>query len=140
MKPDQERKITKSIVQNRKFLKDLIGIGVSFDADVRTINVLGTEVDIYFVTGLNDKDHINIVMKELLELNDVEPRPKHLHELIENRLVNSQVEKIDVTYDAVTEILSGLIVILLMAMTKHLRLILGVIQGALLQSLTQKSS
>ncbi|MFD2640301.1 spore germination protein [Piscibacillus salipiscarius] len=111
MKPDQERKITKSIVQNRKFLKDLIGIGVSFDADVRTINVLGTEVDIYFVTGLNDKDHINIVMKELLELNDVEPRPKHLHELIENRLVNSQVEKIDVTYDAVTEILSGLIVI-----------------------------
>nr|WP_279401534.1 spore germination protein [Piscibacillus salipiscarius] len=138
MKPDQERKITKSIVQNRKFLKDLIGIGVSFDADVRTINVLGTEVDIYFVTGLNDKDHINIVMKELLELNDVEPRPKHLHELIENRLVNSQVEKIDVTYDAVTEILSGLIVILLMAMTKHLRLILGVIQGALLQSLTQK--
>ncbi|MGP4071988.1 spore germination protein [Piscibacillus sp. B03] len=112
MKPDKERKISKSIVDNRKFLKDLLGIGESFDADVRTLNVLGTEVDIYFVNGLNDKDHINIVMKELLELNDVEPRTRHIHELIENRLVNNQVEKIDVTYDAVTEILSGLIVII----------------------------
>ncbi|SEP70096.1 spore germination protein [Piscibacillus halophilus] len=112
MKPDKERKLSKSLVDNREFIKELLGIGVSFDADVRTLRILDTEVDIYFVNGLNDKDHINIVMKELLELNDFEPRTKNVHELIENRLVNNQVEKVDVTYDAITEILSGLIIVI----------------------------
>ena len=65
-------KLYTSIEKNRKLFEKTLGIDVSFDVDVRRITVLDTKVDIYFVTGLNDKDHVNIILKELLELNDTD--------------------------------------------------------------------
>src|SRR5690625_511950 len=104
-------KLYTSIEKNRKLFEKTLGIDVSFDVDVRRITVLDTKVDIYFVTGLNDKDHVNIILKELLELNDTDENKKKAYDIIENRIVNSQVEPVDRLQDAITEILSGLIVI-----------------------------
>ncbi|WP_093857131.1 spore germination protein [Tenuibacillus multivorans] len=118
---NRDVKLSKSIKKNRELFKDLLGIGVSFDVDYRTINVLDTDVDVYFVTGLNDKSHVNMVLKELLELNEVEHfnrSKRKVHEIVENRIVNYQVEEMDVAYDAVTNILSGLIVIVVDGCTK----------------------
>ncbi|TFB23924.1 spore germination protein [Filobacillus milosensis] len=111
---NNDLKLSPSIRKNRKVFEELLGIGVSFDVDYRTLKILEKEVDIYYITGLNDKDHVNVIIKELLELNEVEhakSSKRKVHEVIENRIVNYQVEEMDKFYDANTQIMSGLIVI-----------------------------
>lgn len=106
-----DRKLHSSIEENRIIFEDLLGIGESFDVDYRTLVILGTEIDIYFVTGLNDKKDVNIVLKELIELNETDEDPDKIFSIIENRIVNQQVQKVDNLEDAITPILSGLILI-----------------------------
>ncbi|MGM8214021.1 spore germination protein [Bacillaceae bacterium W0354] len=111
MHKTDNKKLYTSIKKNRELLKDTLGIGVSFDVDFRTVTVLDTEIDFYFVTGLNDKDHVNIILKELLELNDTDEDKKKVFSIIHNRLVNQQVQEIEKLDDAITQILSGLILV-----------------------------
>ncbi|MGY0691824.1 spore germination protein [Virgibacillus sp. FSP13] len=93
------------------FMKEKIGIGISFDVGFREMVVLKNKIQLYYLNGLVDSSIIVQIMKVLVQINDNEGNRKKVQEIIENRLVHQQVERIKSLDEAVDQILSGLVVI-----------------------------
>ncbi len=109
---NEETPISKQIEVNEKELKERLGIGVSFDVGVRKLNILGKEIQIYFVNGLCDMEYIIELLKELMDLEARGRETLHVRKAIENHLTHVQVEYKDTLEDCIVEMLSGLIFIL----------------------------
>ncbi|WP_042355212.1 spore germination protein [Bacillus rubiinfantis] len=91
------------------YMKQRVGLGVSFDFGVRKIKILGKDVHIYYVNGLCDTMYIIQLIKELVGINKQEKPEADLFATIENRLVNQSVEKTQELDLFITQVLSGLI-------------------------------
>ncbi|RLL48531.1 spore germination protein [Oceanobacillus piezotolerans] len=98
-------------MQNKSYMEERLGIGVSFDIGFREIIILKKKVQIYYVTGLCDTSVIQELMKKLIEINDFESNIRKLPEIIENRLVHQQVDPLQTMDEISDQILSGLVAI-----------------------------
>lgn len=107
----KEDQIKRSIKKNRRVMEDRLGIGVSFDIGYRTINVLGRDVDFYYVNGLVDTRFVMRILENIVEINDVESERDKVEDIVKNRLVNHQFESLDSYENAMTEVMSGLLVV-----------------------------
>ncbi|WP_075982193.1 spore germination protein [Bacillus massilinigeriensis] len=105
--------ISDSLEKNEQYMKDRVGLGVSFDLGVRKIKVLKKGVNIYYVNGLCDTSFIVAILRELMRVNDFEKQSSKLYEIIENRLVNQSLKPIQYMDELVDEVLSGLIVVVM---------------------------
>lgn len=106
--------ISTEVQLNDAYFKDHIGMGTgSFDIGVRKIKILKKEVHIYFLNGLCDTQFIIQLLKELVNINDKEKLTSQAIQIIENRLTHQQVTKIKNLDEAVDNVLSGLIIILI---------------------------
>jgi stage V sporulation protein AF len=103
--------IYSNLRQNEEYLKEHVGIGTSFDLGVRKYKVLGKEVQVYFLNGLCDTAYIIQLLKELVNLNEKERKTYKVKEIIENRLIHQQVERVDNMDKVVDQLLSGLIIL-----------------------------
>ncbi|WP_284141321.1 MULTISPECIES: spore germination protein [unclassified Virgibacillus] len=92
-------------------MKRKAGLGKSFDFGMREIVILKTKVQLYYVNGLVDSSIIVQLMQELVNINDHEVQEKKAAEIIENRLVHEQVEKVKTMDEVVDQVLSGLVAI-----------------------------
>ncbi|MFD1039230.1 spore germination protein [Virgibacillus byunsanensis] len=106
-----KQKIFANIKENEVYMKERVGVGVSFDLGFREIIVLKKKVHLYYLTGLCDTSIVLEIIKKLVEINDNESNYKKVPEVIENRLVHQQVDPIDSLDEAVDQMLSGLIVV-----------------------------
>ncbi|MRG86463.1 spore germination protein [Salinibacillus xinjiangensis] len=111
MSKSQKVPVSDNIAENQRYLKEHVGVGVSFDVGFRQIKVLKKDVDIYYLTGLCDTSFIIEIVKKLVEINDFESNHRKVKEIIHNRLVHQQVEEVKTMDEAVDQLLSGLIVI-----------------------------
>lgn len=107
----QKWPIPVSVNEIENYMKQRVGLGVSFDIGVRKLKILKTDVHIYYVNGLTDSMYIIQLMKELVNLNNHEKLSTNIFKLIENRIVNDSVEKVKTLDQVVTQVLSGLIAI-----------------------------
>lgn len=103
--------ISPRIKEIEKYMIERLGIGVSFDAGLRKLVVLKTEIQLYYVNGLCDTPAIQQIMRMLMLVNDEEVEKRKVMEIIENRLVHQQVEKVETMDEAVDQMLSGLLII-----------------------------
>lgn len=101
--------ISAKIENNQAYMEERLGMGNSFDLGFRELIILKRKIQIYYVTGLCDTLFIQELMKELMEINDVESNHKKLPEIIENRLVHQQVKRVKTMDEVADETLSGLI-------------------------------
>ncbi|MGO4888285.1 spore germination protein [Anaerobacillus sp. MEB173] len=109
----EKQPVSKNIHQNEDYLTKQLGIGKSFDVGIRKINILGKELQIYFVNGLCDTAFIIELMKELMELDRHEKKQIIPRKAIENRLTHQQVEYAEDLDQAIIQLLSGLIILLI---------------------------
>ncbi|MBM7598308.1 stage V sporulation protein AF [Virgibacillus halotolerans] len=111
--PDTKDKypISADIKDNQKFMKERVGVGVSYDLGFREVVVLKRKIQLYYLNGMVDDPNIIQLLKILIEINDNEVDKKKVYEIVENRLVNESVEVIKTMDEAVDQMLSGLIVI-----------------------------
>ncbi|BBP90449.1 hypothetical protein BsIDN1_40670 [Bacillus safensis] len=58
-----------------------------------------------------DTQYVIYLLKELIEINDNEPESDDLAHVVENRLVNQQVSKVETLDEAVDQVLSGLVAV-----------------------------
>lgn len=105
--------ISDDIHENEKMIKERVGIGKSFDVGVRKIHVLDKEIQFYFVNGLCDIQYIIELLRELMFLDAIERKRTKVREQVENRLAHVQVEHVETIDEAITQMLSGLIFILI---------------------------
>ncbi|MBP1914688.1 stage V sporulation protein AF [Lederbergia galactosidilyticus] len=112
-KLDQEKKmrIDKNPDVIEKYFEDRVGLGTSFDLDIRKLVILKKRVHLYTLNGLCDSLMITEIMKELQKLNDTEKVTSKQYELIENRLSSSSVEPAKTMDEMVDQVLSGLMAV-----------------------------
>ncbi|WP_051007531.1 spore germination protein [Amphibacillus xylanus] len=92
-------------------MREHVGVGVSFDADFREVIILGTKVQLYFVNGLCDTTILVELLKSLVRINDHESESMKVVDIVRNRIVHQQFEELDDINEAITKLLSGLVII-----------------------------
>lgn len=70
------REIPADLKRLEQYFKDRVGLGTSFDIGHRKLVILKSEIHIYYVNGLCDTQFIVELLKELVNLNEKENRPK----------------------------------------------------------------
>jgi stage V sporulation protein AF len=103
--------IPESLHEVENYMKQRVGLGISFDFGVRKLKILRKDVHFYWVTGLCDTAFIIETVEELVEINDHEKLSTDLFKIVENRLVNQSVQQVKTLDEMVTSVLSGLIVV-----------------------------
>lgn len=107
----KEYPVSKKIKDVQKYMETKVGAGVSYDVDHRSIYILKTEVQLYYLNGMVDDAIVTQILKELVEINDYESNQKDLGDIIQNRLINQSLDIVIKMDEAVDQLLSGLIVI-----------------------------
>ncbi|GAB2574224.1 spore germination protein [Gracilibacillus alcaliphilus] len=105
------QKIDHSIIKNKEYLTNRLGIGLSFDVDFRELIILKKKVQLYFVTGLVDGDALTEIIKKLVSINDDENAKSDIFQELNNRIVHEQVKSVKTMDEAVDQLLSGLAII-----------------------------
>lgn len=103
--------IPESLEEIEHYMKQRVGLGVSFDFGVRKLKILKKDVHFYWITGLCDTQFIIETVEELVRINDHEKVSADLFKIVENRLVNQSVSPVKTLDEMVTQVLSGLIVV-----------------------------
>ncbi|PSA94133.1 spore germination protein [Bacillus atrophaeus] len=98
--------------KNEAYYKNRVGMGTSYDVGVRKLNILDREVQLYYLNGLCDTAYIIHLMRELLAINNRKEDSDELINIVENRLLNAQVEKVETLDEATDQVLSGLIAVI----------------------------
>ncbi|MDZ5471140.1 spore germination protein (plasmid) [Bacillus sp. 31A1R] len=106
-----QKPIPKSLDAIESFMKERIGLEVSFDLGVRKLKILRKDVHVYFVGGLCDTGFIIENLEELVNINDNEKFSSNLFSILENRLVHQSVAQVKTLDEFVDQLLAGLIVI-----------------------------
>ena len=120
MPTDTNTPIVMKLDQNRKFMKDRIGVDQSFDIGFRTLHILDKEVNVYYVTGLCETPIIVELMRQLFEIDTETDEKKTVFQRIKNDIPHQQVEAVDSMETCITQLLSGLIVIFIDGETEAL--------------------
>ncbi|WP_066257348.1 spore germination protein [Neobacillus drentensis] len=110
---EQKWPIPQSVNEIENYMKQRVGLGVSFDFGVRKLKILKKDVHIYYVNGLCDSLFIIQLIEELVEINDHEKLSTDLFKIVENRLVNQSVEQVNTLDLIVDKVLSGLIAVVM---------------------------
>ncbi|MFJ7725490.1 spore germination protein [Neobacillus sp. NPDC097160] len=110
---EQKWPIPESVHEIENYMKQRVGLGVSFDFGVRKLKILKKDVHIYYVNGLCDTLYIIQLIEELVEINDHEKVSTDLFKIIDNRLVNQSVEQVKTLDKVVDQVLSGLIAVVM---------------------------
>lgn len=108
---EQTWPIPESLQEIEHYMKQRVGLGVSFDFGVRKLKILKKDVHFYWITGLCDTQFIIETVEELVRINDHEKLSSDLFKIVENRLVNQSVQHVKTLDEMVTQVLSGLIVV-----------------------------
>ncbi|MGG6431355.1 spore germination protein [Anoxybacillus sp. D401a] len=118
MKTESYTPISPKLDETEQFFKEAIGVGTSFDLGVRKLNILKTDVHLYYCNGLCDTQYIIELLEMLVQVNDRERQSAKLPEIIENRLVHQQVNPVKSLDEAVDFLLTGLILLFIDGETK----------------------
>ncbi|WP_160721454.1 spore germination protein [Bacillus sp. USDA818B3_A] len=110
---EQKWPIPQSVNEIENYMKQRVGLGISFDLGVRKLKVLKKDVQIYFCNGLCDTRYIIELIEELVQINDHERQTTDIYKLIYNRLLNQSVQPIYKLDELVDLVLSGQIVVVI---------------------------
>jgi len=103
--------ISANIKDNQAFMKERVGVGISYDLEFRELIILKRKVQLYYLNGqVSDLVAVEII-KKLVDINDDETNQKKVFEIVENRLANLSVSPIKTMDEAVDQMLSGLIIV-----------------------------
>ncbi|PLT34815.1 spore germination protein [Bacillus sp. V5-8f] len=103
--------IPDSVSDVETFMKERVGLGVSFDLGVRKLKVLGKDVHVYYVTGLLEAGVMVAVVKNIIALNNQDLNTTKLYDILKNRIVHQQVKEVETIDEMVDQVLSGLIAV-----------------------------
>ncbi|MDP4083807.1 MAG: spore germination protein [Bacillota bacterium] len=108
-KYEQKWPIPESVHEVENYWKQRVGLGISFDLNIRKLKILKKDVHLYTVSGLCDTRFCIKLIEELVELNDHEKISTDLYKLVYNRLINQSVMPVQTLDQMVDMVLSGLI-------------------------------
>lgn len=103
--------VSAKLYENDLYLKNRLGIGVSYDIDFRQLLIKNNRLHLYYLNGMCDSKIIQDIIIALLALNSNRVGKEDISKVIENQLAHFQVENKDNLDEIVDQLLSGLLVI-----------------------------
>lgn len=110
-KPQNMKPIPNKVAEVDAYMKERVGLGVSFDLGVRKIKVLKKDVHLYYINGLTDTEYIIEILDSLIHNKNTEIMTTKIFDVVKGLLVHQSVEEISTMDELVDQVLSGLIVI-----------------------------
>ena len=103
--------ISSFLSDNENYLKQTVGLGVTFDVGIRKFQILDKKIGVLFVNGLCDTNYIIHILEEAVDTNEIRDVEEDTVKLLENRLIHQQVSKVKTMDEVMLQVLSGLIII-----------------------------
>lgn len=104
---EEKRKVDKELDANINYLKDLLGVGESFDIIFREYKVGRKRAASFSINGMTNDVLLTNIFQDMLTLNPEELSVNTLQKLFYSRATHSQVKLLNNMNDAVTSLLSG---------------------------------
>lgn len=104
---EEKIRVYRNPAKNEEYFKNRVGMGTSYDVGVRKLTILDKEIQLYYLNGLCDTAYIIHLMRELVAINNRKEDPDELVDIVENRLLNAQVEKVKTLDETTDQVLSG---------------------------------
>lgn len=102
-----ERKIDKDIDENINFLKEILGVGETFDIVFREYKVGRKRAASFSINGMVNDILVTNVFEEMIALDQEELSLNLMRKLFYNRATHTQAKLVDNMNDALTSMLSG---------------------------------
>ncbi len=103
----EQTKIEKDIDHNINYLKDLLGVGESYDVIFREYKVGRKRAASFSINAMTNDVLLTNIFQDMITLNPEELSINTLQKLFYTRATHSQVKLIDNMNDAITSLLSG---------------------------------
>ncbi|MBJ8029785.1 spore germination protein [Bacillus cereus group sp. N21] len=103
--------ISSFLSDNENYLKQTVGLGVTFDVGIRKFQILDKEIGVLFVNGLCDTNYLIHILEEAVDTNEIKDVEEDTVKLLENRLIHQQVSKVKTMDEVMLQVLSGLVII-----------------------------
>lgn len=104
---EEQKKIDKDLDYNINYLKDLLGVGESFDIIFREYKVGRKRAASFSINAMTNDVLLTNIFQDMITLNPEELSLNTLQKLFYTRATHSQVKLIDNMNDAITSLLSG---------------------------------
>jgi stage V sporulation protein AF len=104
---DEQKRIEKDLDHNISYLKDLLGVGESFDVIFREYKVGRKRAASFSINAMTNDVLLTNIFQDMITLNPEELSINTLQKLFYTRATHSQVKLIDNMNDAITSLLSG---------------------------------
>lgn len=102
-----ERKIETEIDRNISFLKDLLGVGESFDIVFREFRIGRKKAVTFSINGMTNDVLLTNIYEEIMTHHPEELSINTLQKIVNHRAPHSQIKLLDNLKEAVTSLLSG---------------------------------
>jgi len=102
-----ERKIDKDIDENINYLKEVLGVGETFDVVFREYKIGRKRAASFSINGMTNDLLLSNVFEEMISFNQEDLTVNILQKLFYSRATHSQVKLVDNMADALTSFLSG---------------------------------
>jgi len=102
----------RSYEENVSFLKEELGVGISFDAVCREFRIGGKPAALFFINGLAESQQSTEVLKRLMFLGRMDILPDTLDKLLEEGIPHYQVQAVETFDEVIGNVLSGLLALI----------------------------
>lgn len=103
----REGRLTKDLEENLLHLREVLGIGESFDVVERRLEIGGRAVAVIFVDGLVKDDVMTDVLRHLLRLERADLAPLALEAVLRRHLPHIEVSRAGTFSEVIDSVLSG---------------------------------
>lgn len=103
----EDKRISKKLDENLEYLKNKLGVGLSFDVLIRQFKVGGRDVALVFVDGFANGDLIVQIMQTLMASRREEICSRPYKKIFEERIPYMELSEVQQLDDLVKEVLAG---------------------------------
>lgn len=104
---EKRRPIEERLEENKTYLNEKLGVGVSFDIGVHDFYVGGTRLLLYYINGFADSNIITQIMRDLNDLRDRDMRNDLFDHLYYKYIPFFQLKKVKKTDEFIDKLLVG---------------------------------
>lgn len=115
---ETKAKISKNYQENIDLLNEQLGVPESFDVVVREMTVGGKKLGIYSINGMVDRPASNLILDAFVEMERADLVVNALDKLVEHKIIDLQVTKVETMDEVLYFILSGTMVIIVEGKTQ----------------------
>ena len=103
----EEKKIARDIEENIQYLKELLGVGESFDIIFREFYIGRKKIATYSINAMVNDDLMSDVLEDIVARSPEELAVDTLDKIFYNRATHTQTKKQENMKEAITSLLSG---------------------------------